>query len=109
MLVSEKETSQSFNYGSYTSPKYSYLNDEDNFDIFYINNNNETEPVCIFDENLGNFDQPDDIVEIIDNRQLIESTETLSYEPFYQYVMNYIVSRKALMRYLYLLSACYWK
>ena len=49
-------------------------NDEDIFD-FKIHG-------CIFDDNLVNFDQPDDIMEIMDNSQTIESTDTLSYKSF---------------------------
>ena len=68
-------------------PKYihidSYLdNNEDNFDFFDINNNNETEPGCTFDEDLFNFNQPDDNEEIRNNLKSILFTETLSYRLF---------------------------
>ena len=57
-----KEILQSSNYGPYLSPKmYTFDscldNNEDNFEIFDINNNNDTKHWCIFDENLVNFDQ----------------------------------------------------
>ena len=82
-----KGISQSTDYGSYLSPKiqtfHSCLdNNECNFEFFDINNNNETEPGCIFDENLVNFNQPDDIEEINDNFKTIESTETLSHKSY---------------------------
>ena len=51
-------------------------------EIFDIHINNETELGWTFDENLVNFDQPDDIEKIIDNIQTIKSTETLSYKSF---------------------------
>ena len=78
---------QSYNYGSYLSPEIytfdSYLdNNEDNFEFFDINNNNETEPGCIFDENLFNFNQPDDNEEKRNNLKSILFTETLSYKSF---------------------------
>ena len=65
-----KWISQSSNYGSYFSPKMyrfdSYLdNNENNFEIFDINNNNEMEPGCMFDENLVNFDQLDEIEKLM--------------------------------------------
>ena len=82
-----KGTWQSSNYGSYSSPQiYTFDscqdNDEDNFDIFDIHNNNKTVAGCTFDDNLGNLDQSDDIVEIICICQTIESTETLSNKSF---------------------------
>ena len=78
---------QSSNYDSYSFRKiyafHSCLeNDEDNLEIFDIHNNNETELGWTFDENLVNFDQPDDIEEMIGNIQTIESTEILSYQSF---------------------------
>ena len=69
----------------FVSKSYSFNscldNDEVNFEFCYIKNNNETKPGCIFDENLVNFDRPDDIEEIIDNSQTVKRTETLSYKP----------------------------
>ena len=51
MLVSKERDVTSSNYGSHLSPKiYTFDscldNNEDNFVIFDINNNNETEPGC---------------------------------------------------------------
>ena len=56
------------------------MNDEDKFDIFGINNNNENEPVCLFDEYLGNFDEPVNNEKKINNCQSTKSTETISYK-----------------------------
>ena len=67
-----KGISQSSNYSSHSSPNTHIFdsclgNDEDNYVFFHINNNNKTEPGCIFDEHLVNLDQSDDAVEMIDN------------------------------------------
>ena len=82
----KKGVSQLSNYGSYSSPNHIHLilvwiMMKLTLIFFYIKNNNETNPGCIFDENLVNFDRPDDIEEIIDNSQTVKRTETLSYKP----------------------------
>ena len=79
-----KRIIQSSNYGSYASPNIhnfdSSFDDEDNFDIFYMNNNNEIERVCLFEENSDNNDKISKNGKSFDNYQ---STETISFSSYY--------------------------
>ena len=57
----KKGITQSSTFGSYASPKInnfgSYFDDENNFDIIDIINNNENEHIYLFDEIFGNNDK----------------------------------------------------
>ena len=72
------------NYGFYASPNIHNFDfsfdDEDNFDIFDMNNNNEIEQMCLFEENSDNNDKISENGKSFDNYQ---STETISFSSYY--------------------------